>query len=164
MYAVKATFHCKTLTPVVLLAVLWYHCNMKLTLTQKLRYLLSAPFIYGMLFPAVAWHLCLEIYHQVCFRIYGIPLVNGRDYFINDRELMNMLKPLEKLNCVYCSYVNNLLRYSVEIAGRTERYWCPLKYHRRIKNAHSQYDEFIGEEEKDALRSKWKKLQEFPED
>jgi len=39
------------------------------------RYLLSAPFIYGMIVPALIWNLGLEIYHQICFRLYGIPLV-----------------------------------------------------------------------------------------
>jgi hypothetical protein len=84
------------------------------------RYIISMPFIYGVFLPALIFHLCIEIYHQICFRLYKIPLVDSKEYFIYDRPLLSMLNPLEKINCIYCSYVNNLIRYSAEIGGRTE--------------------------------------------
>jgi len=125
------------------------------------RYLLSAPFIYGMIVPALIWNLGLEIYHQICFRLYGIPLVKPAEYFVYDRRLMSFLNPWEKINCYYCSYVNNLIRYSAEIGGRTERFWCPIKYHRRLEKSHSQYAKFIGRDDKKNFRKDWYKLRDF---
>ncbi|MFA6004969.1 MAG: hypothetical protein WC775_00600 [Patescibacteria group bacterium] len=125
------------------------------------RYLLSAPFIYSMIFPAIFWHVCLEVYHNVCFRLYGIPLVDRKQYFTYDRQLLSLLNFWEKFNCIYCSYVNNLIRYSAEIGGRTERYWCPIKYYRRIKNAHSQYDKFVDKQDLKHFRTDWKELRDF---
>lgn len=140
---------------------LWKHRGQRLQLKINWRYLLSVPFIYGMLLPALFWHLCLEIYHQVCFRLYGIPLVDFREYFIYDRQLFTWLNLWEKLNCVYCSYVNNLIRYSAEIGGRTERYWCPIKYYRRINDSHSQYEKFVDRKNKKAWRKQWEELRDF---
>ena len=127
----------------------------------NLRYLLSAPFIYSMIFPAIIWHVSLEIYQQVCFRLYGIPLVNSKEYFVLDRELMSLLSFWEKLNCVYCSYVNNLIRFSAEIGGRTERFWCPIKYYKRLSHPHSQYDKFVGVKSKRELKEHWEELRDF---
>ena len=125
------------------------------------RYMISAPFIYGMIFPALLWNLGIEIYHQVCFRLYGIPRVQSKEYFVYDRQLLNLLNFWEKINCIYCSYVNNLIRYSAEIGGRTERYWCPIKYYRRIAGAHSQYDKFVDIKDKKELHEKWEELKDF---
>lgn len=125
------------------------------------RYLVSSPFIYGMIVPSVVWHIGVEIYHQMCFRLYGIPLVNSREYFVYDRKLLTMLNVWEKIHCIYCSYVNNLIRYSAEIGGRTERYWCPIKYYRRITDAHSQYPKFIESDDPEKLYKQWKKLRDF---
>lgn len=126
-----------------------------------IKHLLSIPFIYGMIIPSVIWHIGLEIYHNICFRLYGIPLVDFREYFVYDRQLLSWLNPFEKINCIYCSYVNNLIRYSSEIGGRTERYWCPIKYYRKIHNAHSQYDSFIGNVSPKELRKHWEELKDF---
>ncbi|MEI7497786.1 MAG: hypothetical protein WCK11_00700 [Candidatus Falkowbacteria bacterium] len=125
--------------------------------------LLSMPFIYGMLVPAVIFHLCLEIYHRVCFRLYGIPLVVSKDYFVYDRQLLPYLNWLEKVHCFYCSYFNNLLQYGVEIAGRTERYWCPIKYANRIKHVHGQYEKFFDYLDAKQFRSHWTSLRQFSE-
>src|SRR4030066_585534 len=125
------------------------------------RYLISSPFIYAMIIPSIIWHVSIEIYHQICFRLYGIPLVNFREYFIFDRQLLSWLNIWEKINCIYCSYVNNLIRYSAEIGGRTERYWCPIKYYRRINNTHSQYSKFVKTNDPRKLRHLWEELRDF---
>ena len=126
------------------------------------RYLLSIPFIYGMIIPSLFLHLCSEIYQQVSFRLYGIPRVQAKEYFIYDRQLLSLLSPIQKFNCMYCSYVNNLFRFVTEIGARTERYWCPIKYYKKIDSAHSQYDKFIsGEETKEEFLEKWEELQDF---
>ena len=127
----------------------------------SLTYLFSMPFIYGMIIPGVIFHICLEIYHQVCFRIYRIPLVKMSDYFIYDRHLLPYFNWFEKINCVYCSYFNNLLRYASEIAGRTERYWCPIKYAHRVSKTHSQYDKFVDYLDAKNFRDKWRELRDF---
>jgi len=124
------------------------------------KHLFSMPFIYGMVFPVLFLHISLEIYHQVCFRFYGIPLVKYGDYFIYDRQLLPYLNWLEKINCFYCSYVNNVFRYAVEIGGRTERFWCPIKYHRRISGAHSQYSKFVDYLDGENFREKLEKLRD----
>ncbi|MFA6106305.1 MAG: hypothetical protein WC745_01385 [Patescibacteria group bacterium] len=125
------------------------------------RYVFSMPFIYGMIIPALFFHIGLEIYHQVCFRIYRIPRVKSQEYFIYDRQLLPYLNWFEKFNCVYCSYVNNLIRYAAEIGGRTERYWCPIKYARRMEKPHSQYPKFVDYLDAENFRKKWSELRDF---
>lgn len=125
------------------------------------RYIVSAPFIYSMLFPAILWHTGIEIYHQICFRLYGIPLVNGKEYFLYDRQLLSWLTFWEKINCIYCSYINNLISYSSEIGGRTERYWCPIKYFRKLNHEHSQYSKFVGKADQKEMREEWEELRDF---
>lgn len=139
----------------------WRISWLKTIFPIKIKYLLTAPFIYGMIIPGIIFHIALEIYHQICFRIYGIPRVKPSDYFIYDRHLLPYLNWFEKLNCIYCSYFNNLLRYATEIAGRTERYWCPIKYASRINKPHSQYDKFVDYLDAKTFREKWKKLRDF---
>lgn len=139
----------------------WKRGILKMTFPINWKFLLSMPFIYGMIVPAVFFHACIELYHQVCFRLYGIPLVKGNEYFVYDRKLLPYLNLWEKANCVYCSYVNNLIRYGAEIGGRTERFWCPIKYARRMENPHSQYNKFVDYLDAKEFREKWQKLRDF---
>jgi len=142
----------------------------KLTVLRKLikagpkmffKYLISAPFIYMMIIPSLFMHLCLEIYHQICFRLYGIPLVKPKDYFAFDRKGLPYLNWFERLNCFYCSYFNCLVAYLSEIAGRTERYWCPIKHARKLGSNHSQYNTFVDYSDGKALRTEWNELRKF---
>ncbi len=114
----------------------------KMVFPIQWRLLISAPFIYAMIIPALVLHLFLEIYHQVCFRLYKIPLVSSASYFIWDRHKLPYLNAFEKFNCAYCSYFNGLIAYTSEIAGRTERYFCPIKHAQRRQGEHSQYHLF----------------------
>ncbi|MFA7314354.1 MAG: hypothetical protein WC025_00275 [Candidatus Magasanikbacteria bacterium] len=139
----------------------WKISSLKSIFPINLRYLISMPFIYGMFVPALFFHICMEIYHQIAFRFYSIPRVKARDYFIYDRQLLPYLNWLEKFNCVYCSYFNNLLRYATEIAGRTERYWCPIKYANRIRKTHSQYNKFVDYLDAQNFHDKWENLRDF---
>lgn len=92
------------------------------------RHLLSSPIIYGMIIPMVFLDLCTEIYHRICFPLYGIPYVNRSRYIKIDRYKLSKLNGMQKLNCVYCGYVNGLLHYVSRIAGETEIYWCGIKH------------------------------------
>ncbi|MFA6417233.1 MAG: hypothetical protein WCW61_03520 [Patescibacteria group bacterium] len=139
----------------------WKLSSLKTLFPLNFKYILSMPFIYGMIIPGFFFHLGLEIYHQICFRIYGIPRVKPSDYFIYNRRLLPYLNWIEKLNCVYCSYFNNLLQYAVEISGRTERYWCPIKYAARVDKTHSQYNKFVDYLDAKNFREKWEDLRDF---
>jgi len=125
--------------------------------------IISAPFIYGMIIPSIIMHLCLEIYHQVCFRLYKIPLVKAKDYFKFDRSHLPYLNWFEKINCLYCSYFNCLVAYLREIAGRTERYWCPIKHSKNLHGRHGQYSKFCDFSDAKGLQESWKELREFKE-
>lgn len=139
----------------------WKISSLKTVFPINLKYLLSMPFIYGMIIPGLFFHLCLEIYHQICFRFYGIPRVKPGDYFIYNRRLLPYLNWIEKLNCFYCSYFNNLLQYAIEISGRTERYWCPIKYATKINQTHSQYNKFVDYLDAESFRDKLPELRNF---
>ena len=99
--------------------------------------------IYSLVVPFVVLDLWVSIYHAICFPIYGIPKVRRRDHIRIDRQHLAYLNGLQKLNCVYCGYVNGLISYVREIAGRTEAYWCPIKHASRVEGRHDHYPEFM---------------------
>jgi hypothetical protein len=92
------------------------------------RHWISGPFLYGMFVPIVFLDLCIEIYHRICFPLYGIPLVNRSEYVKFDRAKLAYLSAFDKLSCTYCSYANGIFAYAVAIAGKTEAYWCGIKH------------------------------------
>ena len=96
--------------------------------SRKLRHWLSAPIIYLMIVPLVFFDLCLEIYHQTCFRLYKIPIVRRSSYIKYDRHKLDYLGLWDKLDCTYCSYANGLMHYATVIADDTEKYWCGIKH------------------------------------
>ncbi|MGV8929554.1 MAG: hypothetical protein ACOH1E_07370 [Brevundimonas sp.] len=102
----------------------------------------TAPVIYSLLIPFLLADLWVSIYQAICFRVYRIPQVRRGLYMNFDRTGLPYLNALEKLNCAYCSYVNGVIAYVREVAGRTEQYWCPIKHTRRVVGAHARYDGF----------------------
>ncbi len=92
------------------------------------RHLISMPFVYFMIIPLVLFDICLEIYHQVCFRLYSIPIVERSHYIKIDRQKLKYLTNWEKVNCAYCGYGNGLAHYFTVIAAQTEKYWCGIKH------------------------------------
>jgi len=96
--------------------------------TPTWRKVLSAPFIYGMVIPSIALHFFAEVYHQVCFRLYGLKLLNVANFIVIDRHKLSKLSPMEKINCMYCGYINGLYAYLVALARSTEEYWCAVKH------------------------------------
>jgi hypothetical protein len=93
--------------------------------------------------PILFLDIVAAVYQFICFPVYGIPKVRRRDYVVRDRRKLRYLNSVERLNCVYCEYVNGLLAYVQEIAGRTEQYWCPIKHAMRMKSMHSRYQYFL---------------------
>lgn len=110
--------------------------------TASIRHLLSIPFIYMMIIPAVSLDVFLLIFQQTCLRLYGIPLVKRWDYIIYDRKSLWYLNILQKTHCIYCSYVNWLFSYAVEVGWRTEKYRCPIKNAKKNNWRHSRQQEF----------------------
>lgn len=112
-------------------------------LHSRLLAIVTAPFIYAVIIPFVLLDLFVSVYQTVCFPVYGIPKARRRDYVAIDRNKLRYLNALEGLNCLYCSYGNGVLAYGVEIAGRTEQHWCPIKHARRVQNTHDRYSHFL---------------------
>jgi len=108
-----------------------------------IAFILSAPLIYGMFIPLVLLDLSLTIFQHVCFRIYGIPRVRRGDYLIIDRHHLGYLNAIERVNCVYCGYSNQLIEYAREVGGRTEQFWCPIKHARRTLDPHRRTGRFV---------------------
>lgn len=91
------------------------------------QHFLGGPIIYAMIVPLVFLDFCLEIYHSICFPLYGIPRLNRSAYFQFDRHKLRYLTRWEKINCTYCTYANGLLLYASMIIAQTEQYWCSIK-------------------------------------
>jgi hypothetical protein len=86
---------------------------------------LSLPFIWLPLPFVIMLDLVFSLYVVVCFPLYGIEKIKRSDYvIIFDRNKLAYLTWLEKIGCMYCGYVNGVLRCMKEVAGRTEKYWC----------------------------------------
>jgi hypothetical protein len=112
-------------------------------LHSRILAVLTAPFIYAVIIPFVLLDLFVSVYQSVCFPVYGIPKARRRDYIAIDRNKLRYLNAVEGINCMYCSYGNGVLAYAVEIAGRTEQHWCPIKHARRVQNTHDRYSHFL---------------------
>jgi hypothetical protein len=119
-----------------------------------IRNILSAPFIFALIIPFALLDLFLCLYHAVCFRLYRLPPVPRADYVVIDRHHLHYLNILQKLNCVYCGYVNGVIAWARELASVTEQYWCPIKHARKVRGSHTRYAQFIdyGDTEAMAVR------------
>lgn len=96
------------------------------------RHLLSVPFIWAPLIVFIVLDIFVTIYHHICFPLYGLKKVKRSAYIqVRDRARLSYLSGLEKINCMYCGYVNGLLLYAKEIAGRTEKYWCGIMHQQK---------------------------------
>ncbi len=115
--------------------------------------LLFAPIVYSLIIPLTLLDLFVTIYQITCFPIYGIKKVKRADYIVIDRQHLQYLNLIEKMNCAYCGYANGLLAYARAIAGRSEEHWCPIKHARRTKGQHQGYWEFSGYGDADAFAS-----------
>ena len=123
-----------------------------------LKHIFSAPFVWICIIPSLLMDVTISLYQAVCFPIYGIPKVKREDYIVFDRQYLHYLNLIEKINCAYCSYVNGLLAYLQEIAGRTEQFWCPIKHAKRIKTLHSRYQKFFSYGDAKTYRSHVEKI------
>ena len=114
----------------------------KYAIPRSFKHLVSIPFIYMMIIPTVTLDVFVSIYQWAAFPLYGIPIVKRGEYIVFDRRFLDYLNAIQKVHCIYCTYVNGIFAYSVEIGGRTERYWCPIKAASKPKSYHGWYKEF----------------------
>jgi len=121
-------------------------------------HLLTSPIIYGMVIPAILFDMILFLYQQIIFRIYKFEFVKRSDYVVFDRQYLGYLNPIEKINCMFCSYFNGLMHYASAIASRTELYFCPIKHAKKIAYQHEYYDEFLIYGDEDEYQKKLKEL------
>jgi hypothetical protein len=98
--------------------------------TQRFwNHFISFPFIWFPLIAVLFLDFAISVYHEICFPLYGLEKVKRSEYvLIRDRAKLAYLSPLEKINCMYCGYVNGFLLYAKEISGRTEKYWCGVMH------------------------------------
>ncbi len=141
------------------------HRRLKTSLARYVLYsrffaIVTAPFIYVCIIPFALTDLFISLYQAVCFPVYGIPKARRQDYIAIDRNKLRYLNALEGLNCMYCSYANGLLAYVVEIAGRTEQHWCPIKHARRIQHPHDRYSHFLPYGDASAYRERIDKVRD----
>lgn len=104
---------------------------------------LTAPVIYSLIIPLVLIDVWVSAYQAICFRAYGIPRVQRRDYIALDRDRLGYLNVIERLNCAFCGYANGVIAYVREVASRTEQYWCPIKHAVKVTDPHRRYYEFL---------------------
>ncbi len=127
----------------------------KYFLNANVLNILTVPLVWFCIFPAVFLDISVSFFQAVCFPIYKIPKVRRNDYLVVDRHALSYLNWIEKINCVYCGYFNGLISYVLEIAARTEQYWCPIKHARKVGSIHSRYKYFLeygdGENHKDKI-------------
>ncbi len=129
-----------------------------------LKHILSAPIIWSVLPAALLLDLTVSAYQAACFPIYGIPKVRRADYIVFDRQYLNYLNLIEKMNCAYCGYFNGMIAYAQEIAARTEQFWCPIKHARRISTLHSRYQYFLPYGDAKSYRTEKQKVRRNFED
>jgi hypothetical protein len=131
---------------------------LRYVLGSRILAILTAPFIYAVIIPFVLLDMFVSVYQAVCFPVYGIPKARRRDYIALDRNRLRYLNAIEGFNCMYCSYGNGVLAYAVEVAGRTEQHWCPIKHARRVQNAHDRYAHFLPYGDAAAYRDEIEKV------
>lgn len=107
-----------------------------------IRHVVTIPFIYGLIVPFVILDIGISLYQAICFPAYKIKKVVRSEYMVFDRQHLAYLNSLEKLNCLYCSYGNGLLAYALEVAARTEAFWCPIKHAGKQAAYHRWYGDF----------------------
>lgn len=107
--------------------------------TPRWKRFLSMPIIFSLLIPLVILDLWTEIYHHICFRLYGIKLIKRKEYIGIDRGKLEGLSFSGKIGCTYCGYANGLAAYLVAIAAETEAYWCAIVHQNKKIVAHQPH-------------------------
>ena len=120
---------------------------------KKIAHLVSIPFVYLVLVPIIILDISVEVYQNICFRLWGIDLVKRRKYIKIDCHRLKYLKWFERINCAYCGYANGFMNYTKTIFAETEKYWCRIKHEKDSEFIEpDHHKEFIDYEDEDAYR------------
>lgn len=114
----------------------------KYAIPQHIRHLLSLPFIYMMIVPVLLLDGFLTLYNLTAMPLYRIPRVKRKDHIVYDRQFLGYLNIIQKVNCLYCTYVNGVFSYASELGARTERYWCPIKAAHKARKIPDWYNDY----------------------
>lgn len=106
--------------------------------SARIKHILVSPIVYSLIIPILFIDISVTLYQQICFRVFGIPLVDRKEYFIFDRQKLEYLNFIEKFNCNYCSYADGVFAYIREVIAKTEQYWCPIKHSKRRYLPHNR--------------------------
>jgi len=98
---------------------------------RPIRHFCTMLVIWPVFIPVLILDLFTEIYHHIGFRLCNIPLVERSKYIRIDRHKLEYLTIWDKFGCMYCGYVNGFLGYAVQIAARTEMYWCGIMHEKK---------------------------------
>jgi hypothetical protein len=109
---------------------------------NRFRNILAAPVLYALIIPMALLDLTVTLYQALCFPLFGIQKSRRRDFISISRHRLSYLNIIEKIHCVYCEYINGLLAFVTDIASKTEQYFCPIKYAKKVIAAHARYDGF----------------------
>jgi len=124
-------------------------------------HLAASPFIYAVVIPIALLDAMVSLYQLVCFRIWDIPRTARGQYLRFERAKLAALNPLQKLNCLYCSYANGVLAYATEVASKTEQYWCPIKHETEPTGVHKRYQTFARfDGDRHELAHRWRTLRD----
>jgi hypothetical protein len=135
----------------------------KYVIPKSVLHLFAMPFIYMMIVPAVTLDVFITLYHWTVFPLCGIPMIKRGDYIVYDRRFLDYLNIIQKVHCLYCSYVNGLFAYCLEVSARTERYWCPIKAANKPKFYHNWYKEFADYGNPEEWNEKFNSVEAFEE-
>ncbi len=96
----------------------------------------------------------LFFYQNTAMRLYEIPRAQRNHYVILDRQKLSYLNWFEKLNCAYCGYANGMFAYALEVAARTEKYWCGIKHSKQNRkyHVHEHHKTFLEYGDEEAYR------------
>ena len=127
---------------------------------QTFKHILSAPIIYSCIVILVILDIWIEIYHRICFPLYGLKYIKRSNYIKIDRHKLSYLTWYEKINCMYCGYGNGLINYISKILAKTEEYWCGIMHQEKygfIPPNHHTEKEFVkyGDQEEMEKKYKW---------
>lgn len=84
--------------------------------------------IYSMIIPVFILDIWTRIYQAIYFPINEIPRINRKDYVSFERWNLKKLTLLQKIDCVYCEYVNGTLAWTKAVGNQTEVYSCAIKH------------------------------------
>ena len=125
----------------------------------SLKHIIVIPIVSSLIIPILLADISAEIYHRLCFPLYGMPYVKRRRYIRIDRHKLQYLNLFQKLYCVYCGYGNGVIQYWAKIAADTELYWCGIQ-HKKNKNfkapEHHKYFPEYGDEA--GFKNKYKNI------